>query len=55
MPNKSYEYATKVLAGDIVAPSQVRQACINFLHEYYCTKALKKLFFQIYTKGIRMS
>ncbi|MEM4997893.1 terminase large subunit domain-containing protein [Priestia megaterium] len=34
MPNKSYEYATKVLAGDIVAPSQVRKACENFLEEF---------------------
>ncbi|MCM3411882.1 terminase TerL endonuclease subunit [Metabacillus litoralis] len=32
--NKSYEYATKVVAGDIVAPSQVRQACKNFIHEF---------------------
>jgi phage terminase large subunit-like protein len=32
--NKSVEYATKVLAGEIVAPEQVRQACKNFLHEY---------------------
>lgn len=34
MLNKSYEYATKVVAGDIVAPSQVVQACKNFLHEF---------------------
>jgi len=26
MSNKSYEYATKVVAGEIVAPSQVRQS-----------------------------
>jgi phage terminase large subunit-like protein len=32
--NKSVEYATKVLSGEIVAPEQVRQACRNFLHEY---------------------
>ncbi|MFC0469567.1 terminase TerL endonuclease subunit [Halalkalibacter kiskunsagensis] len=32
--NKSVEYATKVLSGEIVAPSQVRQACKNFLEEY---------------------
>lgn len=32
--NKSVEYATKVLAGEIIAPSQVRKACENFLHEY---------------------
>ena len=34
MSNKSVEYATKVLSGDIVAPSQVRKACENFLHEF---------------------
>ncbi|SEA91353.1 terminase TerL endonuclease subunit [Bacillus nitratireducens] len=33
--NKSVAYAKAVVFGDIVAPSQVRQACINFLHEYY--------------------
>jgi phage terminase large subunit-like protein len=32
--NKSVEYATKVLSGEIVAPSQVRKACENFLHEF---------------------
>ncbi|MEJ9232224.1 terminase large subunit [Peribacillus butanolivorans] len=32
--NKSVEYATKVLSGEIVAPSQVKKACENFLHEY---------------------
>ncbi|MFD6211203.1 terminase TerL endonuclease subunit [Peribacillus sp. NPDC060253] len=32
--NKSVEYATKVLAGEIIAPSQVRKECENFLHEY---------------------
>ncbi|WP_328110786.1 terminase TerL endonuclease subunit [Peribacillus frigoritolerans] len=32
--NKSVEYATKVLSGEIVAPSQVRQACKNFLEEF---------------------
>ncbi|MGE7903441.1 hypothetical protein ACQKNS_03455 [Peribacillus sp. NPDC094092] len=31
---KSVEYATKVLSGEIVAPSQVKKACENFLHEY---------------------
>lgn len=34
MMNKSVEYATKVLSGEIVAPSQVKKACENFLHEY---------------------
>lgn len=34
MMNKSVEYAEKVLSGEIVAPSQVRQACKNFLHEF---------------------
>lgn len=34
MSNKSYEYATKVLAGDIVAPEQVKQACRNFIEEF---------------------
>lgn len=34
MMNKSVEYATKVLSGEIVAPSQVRKTCENFLHEY---------------------
>lgn len=32
--NKSVEYATKVLDGTIIAPSQVRKACENFLEEY---------------------
>ncbi|USK33524.1 terminase large subunit [Bacillus sp. F19] len=32
--NKSVEYAEKVLSGEIVAPSQVRKACENFLHEF---------------------
>lgn len=31
---KSYEYATKVLSGDIIAPAQVKQACKNFIKEY---------------------
>ena len=34
MSNKSYEYATKVLAGEIVAPKQVKQACRNSLEEF---------------------
>jgi len=34
MANKSYEYATKVVSGEIVAPEQVRKACENFLYEY---------------------
>lgn len=34
MMNKSYEYASKVISGEIVAPSQVRQACKNFIKEY---------------------
>lgn len=34
MSNKSYEYATKVLTGEIVAPAQVRQACKNFIEEF---------------------
>lgn len=33
--NKSVAYAKAVVFGDIVAPSQVRQSCVNFLHEYY--------------------
>ncbi|MCC2444223.1 terminase large subunit [Bacillus cereus] len=33
--NKSVAYAKAVVFGEIVAPSQVKQACINFLHEYY--------------------
>jgi phage terminase large subunit-like protein len=33
--NKSVQYAKAVVFGEIVAPSQVRQACINFLYEYY--------------------
>ncbi|WP_144491955.1 MULTISPECIES: terminase TerL endonuclease subunit [Bacillus cereus group] len=33
--NKSVAYAKAVVFGDIVAPSQVKQTCINFLHEYY--------------------
>ncbi|GAB6415582.1 terminase large subunit domain-containing protein [Bacillus cereus] len=32
--NKSYEYATKVINGEIIAPSQVRKQCENFIHEY---------------------
>ncbi|PGK45744.1 terminase large subunit domain-containing protein [Bacillus cereus] len=32
--NKSYAYAKAVVNGEIVAPSQVKQACINFIHEY---------------------
>lgn len=32
--NKSYEYATKVIAGEIVAPLQVQQACKNFIYEF---------------------
>ncbi|MDG4850524.1 terminase TerL endonuclease subunit [Peribacillus frigoritolerans] len=32
--NKSVEYAERVLSGEIIAPSQVRKACENFLHEY---------------------
>ncbi|MBG9470141.1 terminase [Bacillus thuringiensis] len=32
--NKSYEYATKVLNGEIIAPSQVRKQCENFIHEF---------------------
>ncbi|MFE0564655.1 terminase large subunit domain-containing protein [Priestia megaterium] len=35
MSNKSVQYAKAVIYGDIVAPKQVQQACINFLHEYY--------------------
>ncbi|MCM2532170.1 hypothetical protein NDK43_06880 [Neobacillus pocheonensis] len=46
--NKSVEYSEKVLSGEIVAPSQVRQACKNFLHEFksYSTKKI------ILTSGI---
>jgi phage terminase large subunit-like protein len=33
--NKSVQYAKAVVFGDIVAPSQVRQSCVNFLYEYY--------------------
>jgi hypothetical protein len=33
MMNKSYQYATKFLAGEIVAPAQVCKACENFLYE----------------------
>lgn len=35
MYNKAVEYANKVLSGEIVAPSQVKQACLNFLEEFY--------------------
>jgi len=33
--NKSVQYAKAVVFNEIVAPSQVKQACINFLYEYY--------------------
>lgn len=33
--NKSVQYAKAVVFGEIVAPSQVKQACINFLYEYF--------------------
>ncbi|PFZ64877.1 terminase TerL endonuclease subunit [Bacillus wiedmannii] len=32
--NKSYEYATKVINGEIIAPSQVRKQCANFIQEF---------------------
>ncbi|HHQ2477320.1 TPA: terminase TerL endonuclease subunit [Bacillus cereus] len=32
--NKAYEYATKVVNDEIIAPSQVRKQCENFIHEY---------------------
>ncbi|MGR5963446.1 terminase large subunit domain-containing protein [Bacillus cereus] len=34
MENKAYMYAEKVLSGEIVAPSQVRKQCENFIREY---------------------
>lgn len=33
--NKAVEYANKVLSEEIVAPTQVKQACLNFLEEFY--------------------
>ncbi|MFT7830048.1 terminase TerL endonuclease subunit [Priestia megaterium] len=35
MSNKSVQYAKAVVFGKIVAPSQVKQSCVNFLYEYY--------------------
>lgn len=35
MSNKSVQYAKAVVFGEIVAPSQVRQTCVNFLYEYF--------------------
>ncbi|MGR2742286.1 hypothetical protein [Bacillus sp. N6] len=32
--NKSYEYAMQVVNGEVVAPSQVRKQCENFIHEF---------------------
>ncbi|PFX73752.1 terminase [Bacillus cereus] len=32
--NKSVEYAEKVVSGEIIAPSQVKKTCENFLYEF---------------------